>query len=704
MADGTLRARTLALAARACNNCRKRKSRCSGANNENGACYYCIRTRKDCVFEEPVNRTPLKRENLDAAELRCSQLEALLRSLNPDLNIETALSTLSGSTSAELRSDQVQASGTEADPGGEVEGVRYEWHEDTSLHLAAAGPQESPDLGNQEDGMATFSTSESGYLGSSSGSSLLQEIGAMLPRMAAEGNSAQCSPNQMSPSNGGEIDRTDLASTAVTSLLIDAYFLFYNTSYPIVHEKTFREKAAGDWRHTKRRSTWSIVYYMVLAIGHWVSATDHTSQFHCPYYSAARSRLSVTMLESGTIETIQAFLLIGNYLQKRDRPNTGYNLIGIAYRIAFGLGLHREVPNTTDRMIHERRRQLFWIIYCFDNGFSITTGRPPTAADGFFDIRLPRNVEDKDCTITCGVVREVDHPTPYSAIIAQARLAKIASALYCEFLMAKTAGARIEYQVAEAIDGNLCAWKNALPDYFTSPDVPSWFLGPRSVVLWKQQNLRTLIWRGSKINHPFLPFKLDAEHRCVELAMQSIHDIASFCEEFESILHLGLSWYATYFLFQATLILEASCIGRENREQAWFDPLAWEMSISRSRSCLDRLAKKNSSATRCLIIIDSIQINLSSLATSQPNQHVEATRLQTEHASGPIQNQASVLDEILTEFPTNNSTYWDGFDFDNGNFNGDSTIRMLIDQTPLDFLDDVHRDGLFNTSSDMRCS
>jgi hypothetical protein len=41
---------------------------------------------------------------------------------------------------------------------------------------------------------------------------------------------------------------------------------------------------------------------------------------------------------------VQAFLLMGNYLQKRDRPNIVYNLIGIAYRMALGLGIHRELP------------------------------------------------------------------------------------------------------------------------------------------------------------------------------------------------------------------------------------------------------------------------------------------------------------------------------------------------------------------------
>ncbi|ETS82648.1 hypothetical protein PFICI_04524 [Pestalotiopsis fici W106-1] len=696
MSDGSRRAF-------ACQNCKRSKVRCHQPLDDE-PCIRCARIGKQCNFIlEPIERTPLKRKNLDAAELRCSQLETLLRSLNPDLDIEESLAKLNNPAQNDPSGNQSHYSGTEADQEGEDGEARYEWHEDSSLQAApATGNEESPSFGNHEDGMGAFSTSESGYLGSSSGSSLLQEIATLLPTVLAGTNASLASPSKPSPSVNEEFDRPDLASSAVASLFIDAYFLFYNTSYPVIHEKTFRRKAASDWRRTKRRSTWSIMYYMVLAIGHWVSATDHTTvQTHSPYYSAARSRMSISMLESGTIETLQAFLLMGNYLQKRDRPNTAYNLMGIAYRIAFGLGLHREIPNAADTMIFERRRQLFWTTYCFDSGFNITTGRPPTAADVFFDTRLPRNVEHQDNDLGTGIVREVDHPTPYSAIVAQAELARIASELYSEFLMAKTAGARIEYQVAEAIDGKLMAWKDALPGYFASTDVPSWFLGPRSMVLWKQQNLRILLWRGSKLNHPFVASRLDAERRCVELAMQTIHDVASFCEGYESMLHLGLSWYATYFLFQATLILEVSRIGKESPEH--FDLPAWEISISRSRSSLGVLAKKNSSATRCLEIIDSIQRNLSSMGASQPNHSLISLAPQGHDAPEPVQNEQFLIENMFTDNPVDDATLWQGYGFNDGDFNnGDPTIRMLIDQTPLDFLDGIPRDMLFSNPTGTR--
>jgi len=84
-------------------------------------------------------------------------------------------------------------------------------------------------------------------------------------------------------------------------------------------------------------------------------------------------------------------------LQKRDRPNTGYNLIGIAFRMALGLALHRESTNKASRgdtLSGEIRRRVWWILYMFDSGLSITMGRPIFAVDSVIDTRLPQNIDD----------------------------------------------------------------------------------------------------------------------------------------------------------------------------------------------------------------------------------------------------------------------------------------------------------------------
>lgn len=99
-----------------------------------------------------------------------------------------------------------------------------------------------------------------------------------------------------------------LSNSATLDNLVDAYFTCYNTSYPILHEISFRQKYQN--RHQlPARSSWHLIFYIVLAIGNWVTG-GNAGPGQCQYYSAARSRMSMSMLESGTLLTVQAFLLV----------------------------------------------------------------------------------------------------------------------------------------------------------------------------------------------------------------------------------------------------------------------------------------------------------------------------------------------------------------------------------------------------------
>lgn len=52
-----------------------------------------------------------------------------------------------------------------------------------------------------------------------------------------------------------------------------------------------------------------MTFYMVLALGHWLSSSEH-ERMRAPYYAGARSLFTVQMLEAGTLGTVQALLLM----------------------------------------------------------------------------------------------------------------------------------------------------------------------------------------------------------------------------------------------------------------------------------------------------------------------------------------------------------------------------------------------------------
>lgn len=302
--------------------------------------------------------------------------------------------------------------------------------------------------------------------------------------------------------------------------------------------------------------------------------------------------------------------------------------------MALGLGLHREPPSgtKTDSFFQERRRVIWSIVYCFDSGFGITTGRPVLASDSFIETRLPRNIDDsvrrhasapppnhieknnclpslQACTTESDLPEPLNQPTTYSAIIAQARLASIGNNIYCN-VVSVPKDSVLDLRTSRSLDYQLKAWRLSLPVYFTAQDVPDWFRGPRAVVGWKEQNLRMMLWWGSQRLCGIPSDIEEARNMCNFAATEAIQDITTFCADYGNNMHVGLSWYATYFLFQATLVLSIHYLGPYQQMDMSPGVLNQELgtiSISRARDCLAQISQSNAAAARCLAVLERIR-------------------------------------------------------------------------------------------------
>lgn len=174
--------------------------------------------------------------------------------------------------------------------------------------------------------------------------------------------------------------KAQLLSTAPSGLIeqafMDAYFLNYHTSYPFVHEATFRAQFYGQAPRPHGQA-WQILLNTILALGAW-SIGDDTSDLDITFYQEARGHLQqVSVFETGNLTLVQALLLLSNYAQKRNKPNTGWNFLGLAVRMAMSLGLHKEFPGWKISLLQrEIRRRIWWGVYIFDSGAAKTFGRP----------------------------------------------------------------------------------------------------------------------------------------------------------------------------------------------------------------------------------------------------------------------------------------------------------------------------------------
>jgi transcriptional regulatory protein GAL4 len=167
---------------------------------------------------------------------------------------------------------------------------------------------------NHDVGVKLRPPSLNNGLGTSSGSSLMEEISHLLPEQPAlsteEMRSTRPGPSRLRTSghSGSLIIDRNLADAHLIGRLVDAYFLCYNSSYPILHELTFRGKYEIRCQ-IHESSSWHTIFYAVLAIGSWILGVETEPKAY-DFYAAARSHMSLRMLEVGNLLTVQAFLLM----------------------------------------------------------------------------------------------------------------------------------------------------------------------------------------------------------------------------------------------------------------------------------------------------------------------------------------------------------------------------------------------------------
>lgn len=203
---------------------------------------------------------------------------------------------------------------------------------------------------------------------------------------------------------------------------------------------------------------------------------------------------------------------------------------------------------------------------------------------------------------------EVDFPTSYSAIIAQSRLAIIANRIHTISMSAQVAGTEMDSNLAST-EESIDEWRRSLPPYFSLGGIPSWFRAPRAVLFWKEQNLRILLWQALERRPNLWPGKVESSLKCCTASLQAVFDICGFCRENVDLVHRGLSWYATYFLFQATLVLLLFEVQAAQESGKGVDHRAgsWTQGIAQARDCLTLLGKESNAAKRCMAVLRRIQ-------------------------------------------------------------------------------------------------
>jgi hypothetical protein len=139
-------------------------------------------------------------------------------------------------------------------------------------------------------------------------------------------------------------------------------------------------------------------------------------------------------------------------------PQSLYVLAAAAARLAYGIGLHRNMNDFgLSQAEIDQRQNVFWIVYFMDKSVALRLGHPSVINDDDIGIDLPQEK-------TVIEVRP-DGSTRYAIFRCQTQLAMLESRIYSELYSARSLkrSALDRLRSIGELDKALLEWKEALP-------------------------------------------------------------------------------------------------------------------------------------------------------------------------------------------------------------------------------------------------
>ncbi|OAA53254.1 Transcription factor [Cordyceps fumosorosea ARSEF 2679] len=96
------------------------------------------------------------------------------------------------------------------------------------------------------------------------------------------------------------------------------------------------------------------------------------------FFQKSKTFLGIALIEHNSLSVVQALLIVSLYLQSTAFPNRCWNSVGIACRLAQGVGLHIDDEDGKGGSLEaEVRRRTWYCCVILDMNVSMTFGRPP---------------------------------------------------------------------------------------------------------------------------------------------------------------------------------------------------------------------------------------------------------------------------------------------------------------------------------------
>ncbi|KAI8358761.1 fungal-specific transcription factor domain-containing protein [Mortierella sp. GBAus27b] len=176
----------------------------------------------------------------------------------------------------------------------------------------------------------------------------------------------------------------ELPSRDEMDYLLGLYFRYMYPFAPMFIRKTFMD----NYRQNRPDLSQILILNAIFCNACWYSDDPVVKQDSTKYFNRAKIILDETYHVS-RISTIQALLLMAHHQYATGNYSGGWLYTGMAQRIAFDIGLHRQDVQSDEPEQAEIRKRVWWALYMSDRLGSGILGRPMTIRDEGFHVAMP---------------------------------------------------------------------------------------------------------------------------------------------------------------------------------------------------------------------------------------------------------------------------------------------------------------------------
>lgn len=230
-----------------------------------------------------------------------------------------------------------------------------------------------------------------GFFGSSSAGTFMQSVKKMVEEKLGGPSSVSPASSRahnglpsLAPGQGPIHPNADyvLPSRRKADSLMSLYWQYVHTLYPYLDRLQVQDDYDKLWRCDgcipDERSFLCLINAM-FALSSQIDTTillEERNRVAAVFYE--RARMSLDIVEMGSVRSVQAFLILGQYFQSTNEPHRCWIFVGLGIRTAQSLGLH--LPETSECVSDLRTKQTLRKVWhgcvLMDRVVSMTYGRP----------------------------------------------------------------------------------------------------------------------------------------------------------------------------------------------------------------------------------------------------------------------------------------------------------------------------------------